>query len=351
MTSQDQKAEKGSQAIQSGRDTIIHHGVSTEQIKEIVEITAAAQLQILTKVAEKVVNERFADFQKSLLSLAHTPDGIRREAFTDPDFIYLLGRAQHAYARSGDVQLRDTLVDLIARRSKEVDRTRLSLSLNEAVEIAAVLTKNEFAELSAVYLIRYTRNQGINNLQAFANFLQHSFIPLLPDISREHSSYLYLEAQSCAKIENFSVFDLLQAFRSNYAGVLVKGFDRAALESQLPEGKKNALDGLLMPCLNDPSKLQFCVLNRMVFEEKAASSGLEKGELTNAYNLFENTVLTQQEIIERLSPAVPDIELAFDLWTNTPLKNLTLTTVGIAIAHANLVHVAGFEADLAVWIK
>jgi hypothetical protein len=56
-------------------------------------------------------------------------------------------------------------------------------------------------------------------------------------------------------------------------------------------------------------------------------------------------------LIALLAPHVPDIEQLFDLWQNTPLKNLKLNSVGIAIGHANAVRVTGFNAPLSAWIK
>jgi hypothetical protein len=40
-----------------------------------------------------------------------------------------------------------------------------------------------------------------------------------------------------------------------------------------------------------------------------------------------------------------------DVWTNTPLKGFKLTSLGIAIGHANARRVVGFDAPLDIWIK
>jgi hypothetical protein len=61
--------------------------------------------------------------------------------------------------------------------------------------------------------------------------------------------------------------------------------------------------------------------------------------------------LTQDDLIARASHMFPDFALLFDLWENTPLKHMALTSVGIAIGYANLKRVCGFDADLSIWIK
>jgi hypothetical protein len=41
----------------------------------------------------------------------------------------------------------------------------------------------------------------------------------------------------------------------------------------------------------------------------------------------------------------------YDRWQNSGMANFTLTSVGIAIAHANLRRRTGMSADLGIWIN
>jgi hypothetical protein len=41
----------------------------------------------------------------------------------------------------------------------------------------------------------------------------------------------------------------------------------------------------------------------------------------------------------------------FEIWFASPMKNLTLTSVGIAIGHANIKRFAGEFANLSIWIN
>jgi hypothetical protein len=274
---QKQEAAGGAVAIQSGRDAIIVQGVDSDEMRRIIEDVVAAQLPIYARMAAEIATARLEEFKAGVLDRFAKDDKARNEAFKDPDFVYLLSRAQHAYARSGDPSIRDTLIDLIAERSKQEDRNRLALSLNEAVEKASVLTKNEFAELSLCYTLRYTRNIGVGSMQQFVTYLNKEVMPFLLDISEEHSSYAYLVAQSCVTISMGSI-ELMNIFKLHYAGLLGKG-------------------------------------------------------------------------LAELKPNVPKIDELFRLWKGTPLQNLELTSVGMAIGHANAVRVTGFDADLSIWIK
>src|SRR5207248_2610386 len=121
------------------------------------------------------------------------------------------------------------------------------------------LTNNEFAELSLSYLLRYTRCLNVASIGGFIEHLRHDVRPLLSEISREQSSYTYLESRGCASIE-MGELDLLRIFYSSYGGLFSNGFDRQMLESHLPEGKKNALDNFILPCAHDKDKLQLNII-------------------------------------------------------------------------------------------
>lgn len=240
MTNQKQHAKDGSVAIQSGRDTVVHQGLTPADVRQILD-GLAAQFPAQLASARQIVDARLVDFEKRIME-KFTESGVgNSQAFADPDFQYVVRTSQHAYARTGDEQVRDALIDLIARRSTALDRTRLQLTLNEAVDKAAVLTRNEFAELSLCYLLKYTINHGISSLGKFAAYFHQHIAPLLDDISLESASYQYIDAQSCGNLGLGSI-DAISIFRTNYGGIFSRGFERSQLDGHLPEGKKDVLE-------------------------------------------------------------------------------------------------------------
>jgi polyhydroxyalkanoate synthesis regulator protein len=128
---QNQRVAEGGEAYQAGRDVVIHNGMSTEQMTEIM-VSMARQFSIFQADAMRTVDERLGSFREEVLKTFAEPNRANPEAFRDPDFQYLLNEAQEAYARSGDDVVRDTLVDIIARRSLETGRTRMAMALNDA---------------------------------------------------------------------------------------------------------------------------------------------------------------------------------------------------------------------------
>lgn len=151
MTDQDQRVTEGSTALQAARDiVVVHQGISPDKMSEIL-VSMATQLSLYRDEAMQVVNARMDSFRDEILKRFAEEGQANSAAFRDPDFQYLIGEAQNAYARSGDEAVRDTLVDIIARRSLETGRTRLALTLNDAATKAPFLTAEEFAALSLVY--------------------------------------------------------------------------------------------------------------------------------------------------------------------------------------------------------
>lgn len=349
MTRQSQDASDGALAVQSGRDTNIQ-GITTEQMRHIIE-SLAAQLPAYAALAREIVDARLVDLEDRLMLRMAEKSDERTQSFRDPDFLYLVNRAQSAYARSGDETVRDTLVDLIDNRSKQTERNRLTLSLNEAVETASVLTRNEFAALSLCFLLKNTRNHTVLSIDTFINYYETHIDPLIPDMPEDEASYSYIEAQRCGSI-SVMTHDLRNILMTSYGGIFNNGFDKWQITDHLPDNYKDAINTLLIrPCINDHSKMQFDAANKEAFDLILHNIGIEPEIMTNAWNMFTGTFWSEDELLERLNGRIATIDKLFRIWATTPLRNLNLTSTGIAIAHANLVRVADWKSDLSIWIK
>lgn len=352
MADQEQSTGDNSLAVQSLRDTHVHTGVGPEEMRRIIEALGQH-----TQIANEMVNQRLKDFEERLMHKFATMDQANPEAFKDPDFQYALISAQKTHARCGDDKVADIIVDVIAERSKISDRNRLQLTLNEAIKVSGSLTANEFAELSLTFLIKNTHNYGVGTFDGFITYLERHFRPLLADLSHSDSSYQFLESQRCAIIELTEV-SFEKWLWTRYGGIFSKGFTDQQLKDRLPEGKKNIFDGakrsegkpLLIPCLNDPSKLQFSLQNRETLIVELQLFDLEEPVINSLASVYEASYMPLSEIVEMVDPRFPEFEELKDVWSDTPLKKLKLTSIGIAIAHSNLRHLIGFEADLSIWI-
>lgn len=346
MNDQDQRLAASATGLQAGRDNNIVIGISPEQMSEIM-LTVARTTSLYAREALAIAEDRMEQFRLEVLKQFADPKKADPEAFRDPDFVRVVGDAQEAVARSGEEVVRDTLVDIIARRSLEKTRTRLSITLGEAAAVAGKLTENEFAALSLVYVMRYTLYRGITNLAGLGEYIQTNLVPIARLVSREQSSFWHLQAQSCASVQ-MGKTPLMQILKTNFGGVLGKGFTSEELESSLPYIDKQKLAPLLIPCVNDASKLQPNGISFDHFKENADASSVSEDDLKRVWRLFEGSIGDAPEL---LASVAPDIAFLIDLWDNSELKQLLLTSIGVAIGHANAVRMIGVDAPLNIWIK
>lgn len=346
MTRQSQDVTGSGKAIQSGRDTNIHNGTSPEQMQEILA-TIAAQVPAYAAIAREIVDARLADFEKRVLDRFDTDETTRPEAFGNPDFQYLIRNAQHAYARSGEEDVGAMLADLIAERSKASQRSRLALSLNQAVEVSANLTVNEFSSLALVYLLRLTKQNGVKNLSEMATVLNQRINAFIDNVTTEASSFSYLVAQRCATISMGEV-SLTHLLYATYPAFFVRGAPLADY-GPLPDSvlQNNAL---FVPALHNPDLFQPKAADKNIWDSLTSQAGLDPNLRDSAWAVAQSTQMQTKEIIAAYSATVPRIADAFEVWDGTPLKSLELTTVGIAIGHA-YAKSSGFNADLGIWIK
>lgn len=61
--------------------------------------------------------------------------------------------------------------------------------------------------------------------------------------------------------------------------------------------------------------------------------------------------MSADEIKDELVQIDPQFQNLIDIWKNTGLGRLQLTSVGIALAHANIKNIIGVELDLGIWIR
>ncbi len=61
--------------------------------------------------------------------------------------------------------------------------------------------------------------------------------------------------------------------------------------------------------------------------------------------------MTDAEIRDKCIEIRPYMRDLFTSWEKSPMQSFTLTSVGIAIAHANIKRLVGEFANLSIWIN
>ena len=346
---QKQSVTDGSLAVQAAGDATVNVGITTDDMRAIVE-SMAEQLPKYAAVAAAVVEERLKAFEDKIVERFESELRDNRTAFEDPDFQYLLVSAQQTYARSGDDQTCDNLVNLIAERSKHKGRSLVSLSLNSAVERAGVLSRQEFAALSYAFFMRKVRRMGVASVEQLAAFLGGFLNPLLPDMPRTDTSYSYLESIGCGKISMGST-DMPNILVRTYPNLFCElSVDRLTNDTGDADFVQMLVDaGFLVPQPNGSLRLAPLSVDDFLEGVKNAGFDQAKGEAT--WGSIESQALPPDKISNFLAENGFDAQSHFQLWNDTALKHFEVTAVGTAIAYANLREIGDFPADLSIWLK
>jgi hypothetical protein len=344
INSQKISAGQNSQVIQSAGDTNV--GITPEQMSTVIS-AISDQLPKFAAMATEIFDARFESFKEKILSKFLTHENANAQAFTDPDFLYAVRSAQIAYSRCGDEETADNLVELIAQRSKQVQRGRLSLCINEAIEKSTTLTKNEFAALSLIFLLRDTKYTHVNSISSLADYLRGFLNKILDDVSAEDSSYHYLVSQNCAywQFHHTSLVGLLQG---KYSGAISIGATLEDFEKVLGADFQDTYPNLVINSINEPQNYQ---ANATSLEDLKSRLQAKPEIVESVWSVHMRGHLTEIQLIERLQQNFPDIEKLLKVWNDTRINFLQLTSVGTAIGFANLKRVSGFDSNLRHWIR
>lgn len=346
MTNQNQVAGNNATNIQAGGAVTIHQGVTYSDARQIsIDVFKENFLQLAGEaadVARRRAEEITEDF---LLKLQNqNTDGLSQAK--EPDFQHALFTVQKEYARCGDKELGDLLVDLLVDRTKQPSRSILQIVLNESLSVAPKLTPDQLAALSVVFYFRYTINKSTNNHNLLFEELDRYVRPFAGSLEKKQACYQHLEYSGCGAI-GIGTIILTDVFLKQYPGLFSRGFDEVQFQSKaltIP-----LTHPLFRPCLNDPAKWQINAMNEETIKVEAAKHNIGN-DLAKVIALHNEALMPPDDVQKILISGRPYMEKVFDVWKDT-MSHFTLTSVGIAIGHANIKKVAGEFTDLSTWIN
>jgi hypothetical protein len=339
----------GATAVQAaGNVSITQVGLSYSDVRDVALDVFRSNFYQLAGPAMETARARAEEITESFLKKLqdNNPEGFSKGQ--DPDFQYALLTVQKEYARNGDKELGDLLVDLLVDRSKQNQRDILQIVLNESLNTAPKLTDSQLAVLTIVFLFRYVRHPRINNHAELGAFFDKTVSSFSSKIVKGNSSYQHLEFTRCGSIQMGEI-SLEECLELNYQRLFFKGFDKDEIANrEISDGHHQ---WLFIPCLNDATKFQFLAPNRELLQKHSDLIGLTANDKSKILDLFDHNKMSNAEIKDRCIAISPYMANVFDVWSDSPMKSLNLTSVGIAIGHANLKRLVGEVASLSTWIN
>ncbi|KEP68887.1 hypothetical protein DL1_08330 [Thioclava dalianensis] len=348
---QKQNATEGSTAIQAKGDVTVNGGLSPTQMVEILS-ALTAHVETLGNACRAQIEDRLKIFEAGVLERFAADGTTRSEAFREPDFLAATLDAQKAFARSGDEGLREVLTDLVAQRSKVAERSRLSLTLNDAIAKVGSIPDSDLNTLSMMFIFQNIQINTLTNIQELADYYSRLCLPLLDNISTSQSAINYLAAHGCViPPSGLGIYsDALEIFSSRYGDIITKGVSEADLRDKFTDYDLLLLRGLIVESPYGNGRKAFAVRGPQL--EKILPQFGIYGEYSERYKeVTRHSQPSGDEFQGVMNAHFPRIAEVMAKYNEPIIRNSRLTSIGIALAHANLAKGPLQNVDLSIWIK
>ncbi|MGZ3506718.1 MAG: LPO_1073/Vpar_1526 family protein [Vulcanimicrobiaceae bacterium] len=323
-------------------------GLDYGDVRSVAMDVFEANFMRLSEVAANTARQRAEDLLEAFLKRVQTADGKDELAEAqNPDFQYALFSAQREFAKSGDADLGDLLVGLLVDRAREPERSLLQIVLNESLSVAPKLTADQLDALSLAFMLRYTRTM-VKELNDLSRYISNEVVPFVPGASRKQSAYQHLEFASCANLNAGFATQAEGLLRRIYPGLFQKGFSYDRLRAGGIDPAVVA--SVLSPLPSDSHLWTIAAVANEDLAEVALALRMSDQDRAAFRSVFDSSLMTDQEVKDKLLVECPISRELFDLWSSTPLRGMSLTSVGIAIAHANIQRKTGQSYPLAEWL-
>lgn len=343
---QGQSVTDNSCAIQVGGD--VNVGLSYSEAKDLALTVFEANFYRLAEIAKGTARQRAEEITESFLDKLKTENPLGLEQANDPDFQCSLFNAQKGYARCGDKELEDLLVNLLVDRTRQDERNLIQVVLNESIKTAPMLTRDQYPALAIAFLLRHTRNHSIIDKFTLGNYFDVMIKPFLAGLSVSETSYRHIEFCGCGSISINSI-SLEKIFRNTYQALFQNGIDIDEFNKiDLPDVLK---ESCFMKAMHNNDKLQIRFMDKDALMEYLESEKVAKDYIDRIYSIFDNNTMSEAEIKSRCIEIRPYMTDVFDRWSSSSISHLQLTSVGVAIGHSYLKHITGDSSSLSVWIN
>ncbi|QKE71902.1 hypothetical protein HPK19_03380 [Arthrobacter citreus] len=320
-----------------------NHGLSINQTKEMMLDMFNDNFVKLSNKAGEIALQRAEELTNNFLERIQNENSDLVNSFEDPDMLYILLQSQMQFARSGNPELEELLVNLLIDRTKEKDQSLKQMTLNEAVLTLPKLNDSHIYYLTMCFVLTEVFSSiKLNNLEEIRNLIGKVIPPFIGkgdyfeivDIDQKHLDYI-----GCIRIkENGEKFPF-QKFYSKFFTFIPK----SELDDLKPEIKSLLLDFYLeevehkdetyyttkqMNYLDAPREI-FLLPNFKIHKHF---------ELISEIELFiEKFIITEKdedyrEILTNIHPSLDDY---YRYWLQEDIKFIKLTNVGLTIAHSN----------------
>lgn len=332
-----------------GQTVNVYNGLSYKDAKEIALDVFNSNFIKLKSEAAQIASERAEEIAEKIFKELNEKSPESIEEFKNPAMQDALFQTQKEYAKSGDENLGDLLVDILVDRAKTKERNMLQLVLDESLIIAPKLTVEHYNLLTLSFLLTRTVNHRVINIETFKEYIKNQILPFTDNIRNEETTFNHLEYLGCGHIRTGGYGKLEEILKNRYKAIFSKGFTLEEYEKEV--GDFDNSDFFIMPCLHDQTKFQINTLSDAVLIQEMETKSITVEYQNKLKAFFNKTTMSHQEIKDFLILIDLKMENVIELWDNSPFNKFELSSVGISIGHSNYRRKTGETLDLSIWIK
>lgn len=325
---------------------ILNVGPTWSETRELVLDVVRSEIYRYSQESQQLADARAAAIAEKIVNRVAQDGPELAAAFRDPDIQHVVSDVGSAYVRYGDDNLADVLVDLLADRCHAEGRSLMALILNDAISTAAKLTDAELGALSVAWRLHRSRDLHVVSFETLRRFLTNDLLPFARVIPEGEASYYHLQYLGCLAVQPLTESSFEALLRGAYAGLFCAGFTEQEVPAPLKEYVGNPQ--VFIQCLNAPDKMQVNAMHDGVIE---AQNLLPEPNAQALKNLLNNNLLADHDIKAKALELVPELDEMIAKWNSSDIRRVVLTSVGIAIAHANYRRVTGLQVPLSNWIS
>ncbi len=347
---QDQIAKEKAIAVQTKGDVHIEQniGVSYSDVKDIAHDLFEANFVRLSKSAADIALKRSMKITKKAITKLKKEFGDEFVKANDPNFQSCLYDIQLEYAKTGDDELGDLLLDALVKVCSEDSRSLKGIVFQESLKIIPKLTKTHVVTLSIIFFLRSCSQAGVRNYAMFGHFLDSLVKPLLGKISTHPSCYQHLEFTGCVTFDN-SQPSLASSFKNVFLELFQTGFDESVVGSL--KLNNNMRQEFISTCLVDNNKFSVWFVPDAGLNAKLNRLNIPIEVQKRVISAYTNHRMSDEKIIKHCIEVRPYMSKLFDVWTSQGINNLRLTTVGIAIGSQHFEKISKTKIDLSNWFE
>ena len=327
----------------------IQQGLTYSEVKDLVTSVIDQKLIAFKDEAKVIYYQRTEKFKKLITDKIKNLPEEEIAKLKEPDTQLTLIEAAKISGRKQNEELRNLLANLVVSRIKNDKSGKEELKnivYNEAILTVNKLTVDQLKIITLCYLLKDTSYGGIVSWNTFNNYLNTHIKPFL-GFKNTNAEFQHIEYAGCGSI-GIGSWDLINIYRLQYSFLFLNSVEKKEIdELNLQENVKQEI--VVLDTKEDKYLIRF--MNKGILEKYLKKKQVNEEIAKKLGLIYESHIKNNDDVKKKILDETEIGKELLDLWENSNLKHLSLTSVGIVIGASYFEQVTGEKIDIGIWIN